>query len=186
MAGTRDTGPDGANAVPGVAGPAGIDTLKELAKIARGKDMAESRNVTGEVYALYKSLKRSGYFRDVFVRFGNEEVPVWQISRTCDVFPADVWDGRAYFIIEASREALEAFHDDGFVIMKIKDWLVESYRKAVSDLRQTRRRNQVHLWDYAFTRPGSPLPPDILVLPAYDAESLDGVPVVTLMLVLPR
>ncbi len=179
----RSTGTD---AVSDDVRMARIDVLEELDKIARSQDMAVFRNVTSEVYGLYKERKKSGFFRDVFSGFGNVEIPVWQINRTCDVFYEDVWTGRAYFVIEASREALNAFNDDGYVIMKIKGWLVESYRKAISDLRTAHRSSMVRIWDYAFTRTGSPLPCDVLVLPYYDSETLPGVPVVTLMLVRPK
>lgn len=78
-----------------------------------------------------------------------------------------------------------SFLDDGFAIIKIKEWLVESYKKAVSDMRLSPNINKILIWDYAFNRIGSPLPDDLLVLPFYSEELVSGVPAVILAIVKP-
>jgi hypothetical protein len=163
-----------------------IDSLAELEKISRSPGMPGLRKDSiQDVFRAYRHLKDTRYFTSVFGQFGNREVIYWRLSYTCDVFDAYVWEGRIFFIIEVSGEAIDAFLDDGFSVLKIKDWLVESYRKAVSDMRQQPRANKIKIWDYAFNRYGSPLPEDVLVLPFFD-ELAPGAPTATLALVKPR
>ena len=64
--------------------------------------------------------------------------------------------------------------------------MVESYKKAVSDMRQAPKADKVKIWDDAFMRTGSPLPHDVMVIPFYHEEFVPGVPAVTLALVKPR
>jgi hypothetical protein len=163
-----------------------LDSRAELEKIARspgspslGKDSIQ------DVFRAYKHLKSTRYFTSVFEQFGNREITNWRISYTCDVFDAYIWEGRIFIIIEVSGDAIDAFMDDGFSVLKIKDWLVESYRKAVSDMRLWPRTDKIKIWDYAFNRPGSPPPEDVLVLP-FHSEMAPGVPTTTLALVKPK
>jgi len=163
-----------------------IDTIAELEKIAVAKGLPEIRgNAVQDVYRIYKNMKKMHFFQDVFGKFGNTEVKNWKITYTSDVFDAYLWEGEILFIIEVSHEAIVAFLDDGFAIIKIKAWLVESYKKAVSDMILSPNANKVRIWDYAFTRTGSPLPDSLLVLPFYSDELAPGVPAVILAIVKP-
>ncbi len=163
-----------------------IDTVAELEKIARSKGLPEIRgNAVQDVYLIYKNMKMTFFFQDVFGKFGNTEVRNWKVSFTSDVFDAYIWEGEIVFIIELSHEAISSFLDDGFAISKIKGWLVESYKKAVSDMRISPGADKIAIWDYAFTRTGSPLPDDLLVLPFYSEELASEVPAVVLAIVKP-
>lgn len=164
-----------------------IDTAKELEKIARAKVIPEIRkNAMQDVYHIYQNMKTLRFFQAVFDHFGNKEAIRQQSLRTYDIFKAEVGEGEIFFIVEASWEAVEAFLDDGSVVFKIKDWLVNSYKKAVDDVRMAPDADKVKIWDDAFTRVGSPLPRDVLVIPFYHEEFVPGVPAVTLALVKPK
>ena len=166
--------------------PDRIDTRAELEKIAVSWGLPEIRSsAIQDTYRAYKNMKRSCFFQRLFAHYGNSEVPAWKIAYTSDVFDSYLWEGDIYFIIEVSREAIVAFLDDGFAIFKIKEWLVESYRKAVSDMRLSPGADRVRIWDYAFTRTGSPLPEDVFVLPFYSEELVPGVPVAVLAILKP-
>jgi hypothetical protein len=166
--------------------PDQIDTIAELEKIAIARGLPELRgNAVQDVYRIYADLKKTHFFRHVFGKFGNTEIRSWKVAFTSDVFDAYIWEGEIVFIIEVSHEAIVSFHDDGFAIMKIKEWLVESYKKAVSDMRLSPASNKIGLWDYAFNRMGSPLPDDLLVLPFFSEEFAPGVPAVILAIVKP-
>lgn len=166
--------------------PDHIDTVAELEKIARAPGLPELRgNAVQDAYLIYRDMKRAYFFHRIFGKFGNTEIRNWKIAFTSDVFDAYLWEGEIVFIIEVSHEAIVAFHDDGFSIMKIKEWLVESYKKAVSDMILSPGHNKIMIWDYAFNRMGSPLPDDLLVLPFYCEELAPGVPAVILAIVKP-
>lgn len=170
----------------GRVSPARIDSRVELEKIARSPGLPGlKKDHIMDVYRAYTLLKGARFFTSVFEQFDNREVVNWRLSYTCDVFDAFIWEGRMFLIIEISGDAIEAFMDDGFSVLKIKDWLVESYRKAVSDMRLWPKADKIKLWDYAFNRPGSPLPEDVLVLPFF-AEPVPGVPTAVLALVKPK
>jgi len=167
--------------------PDQIDTVAELEKIARAKGRPEIRgDAVRDVYQVYKKMKKTNFFRDLFSKFGNTEVRNWKVAYTSDVFDAYLWEGEIFFIVEVSYEAIVSFLDDGFAIIKIKEWLVESYKKAVSDMELSPHANKIMIWDYAFTRTGSPLPDDLLVLPFYSEELASGVPAVVLAIVKPK
>jgi hypothetical protein len=164
-----------------------IDTRAELEKIAAAKGVPAIRKYAmGDVFRTYQNMKTLRFFQAVFDHFGNKEATKQQSLRTYDIFKAEVWEGEIFFIVEASWESVEAFLDDGSVIFKIKEWLIESYKKAVSDMRQAPKADKVKLWDDAFMRTGSPLPDDVLVIPFYREDFVPGVPAVTLVLVKPR
>ncbi len=164
-----------------------IDTQAELEKIASAKGVPGIRKYAmKDVYHIYQNMKTLRFFQAVFDHFGNKEATKQQGLRTYDVFKAEVWEGELFFIIEASWESVAAFLDDGLVIGKIKDWMVESYKKAVSDMRQAPGADKVKIWDDAFMRTGSPLPHDVMVIPFYRDDFVPGVPAVTLALVKPK
>ena len=166
--------------------PDQIDTLAELEKIAIAKGRPEiRRDAVRDIYQIYKNMKKTQFFQDVFRRFGNTEVENWKVAFTSDVFDAYLWEGEIFFIVEISHEAIVSFLDDGFAIIKIKEWLIESYKEAVSDMRLSPSANKIGIWDYAFTRMGSPLPDELLVLPFYSEELAPGVPAVILAIVKP-
>lgn len=164
-----------------------IDTRAELEKIASAKGVPGIRKYAmKDVYHIYQNMKTLRFFQAVFNQFGNTEATKQQGLRTYDVFKAEVWEGEIFFIVEASWESVAAFLDDGLVIGKIKEWMVESYKKAVSDMRQAPKADKVKIWDDAFMRNGSPLPHDVMVIPFYHDEFVPGVPAVTLALVKPK
>jgi hypothetical protein len=164
-----------------------IDTRAELEKIAAAKGVPEIRKgALQEIYRIYQNMKTLRFFQAVFDRFGNKEATRPQELRTYYIFKADVEDGKIFFIVEASWESVEAFLDDGSVIYKIKDWLVESYKRAVNDMRRMPDEDKIRIWDDTFKRANSPLPIGVTVLPFYHAEFAPGVPAVTLALVKSR
>ena len=166
--------------------PDQFDTLAELEKIAMAKGLPEIRgNAVQDVYQIYKDMKKTHFFHEVFRRFGNTEVENWKVAFTSDVFDAYLWEGEILFIVEVSHEAIISFLDDGFALIKIKEWLVESYKKAVSDMRLSPAADKIMIWDYVFTRTGSPLSDDLLILPFYCEELAPGVPAVILAIVKP-
>jgi hypothetical protein len=160
-----------------------IDTAAEVRKIIASKGM--DRVPVGSlpltlVYRTYKNLKTLGFFRLVIERFGNRECKRDLDLRVYDIYDVKTGGGRIFFMVEASLEAIEAFLDDGQVLLKIRDWLAESYRRVCmaredSDVMKT--------WDDAFHAPGSPLPADVIVVPFYNKELAPGVPGVILVLV---
>lgn len=163
-----------------------IDTRAELDKIAVAKGLPEIRKgALQDIYRIYQNMKTLRVFQAVFDRYGNKEATRPQGLRTYDIFKAKVLDGELFFIVEASWESVEAFLDDGYVISKIENWLVESYDKAVGDMRQMPDVDKVKIWNDAFRRTGSPLPNNVMVVPFYHEEFAPGVPAVTLALVKP-
>ena len=166
--------------------PDHVDTEAELKKIAAAKGApGVGGYAVQETYRAYQSMKSARFFQRLFSCYGNSEVRIWNVAYTSDVFDAYIWEGKIVFVVEISREAIAAFLDDGFAIFKIKEWIVESYRKAVSDMRLSPGADKVRIWDYAFTRMGSPLPDDLFVLPFYSEELVPGVPVAILAILKP-
>ena len=104
-----------------------LDTAAELEKIVRANAPEDSRYTIADVFRMYRSMKNERYFTGLFAAFGNHEIVSWRMSHTCDMFGADVWGGRAFFIVEPSSEAFDAFTDDCFTLLKIMGRIAESY-----------------------------------------------------------
>lgn len=77
--------------------PDQIDTVAELEKIAKAKGLPEIRgNAVQDIYRIYKNMKKTNFFHDLFGKFGNTEVKNWKIAYTSDVFDAYLWEGEIF------------------------------------------------------------------------------------------
>jgi hypothetical protein len=151
-----------------------IDVPGEVRKIRAAEGKGEAGNKTlGAAYKAYTGMKTLGFFHNVAEAYGNVECLKEMSLRTYDIFIADTGKGRQAFVVVPSREALEAFLDDGFVLLKIRDWLVSSYKEALIS----------GDWDAAFAREGSPLPRGVKVVPFFKEDFADGTPGVVMVLV---
>jgi hypothetical protein len=160
-----------------------IDTAAEVRKIIASKGLdriPEGSLPLSQVYRVYKNLKMLGFFRLVMQRFGNSECGRDLSLRVYDIYDVPTGGGRIFFLVEASPEAIDAFNDDGYVLLKVRDWLAEAYRRvcmAGDD------GDVLKAWDDAFHAPGSPLPVGVQVVPFYNKALAPGVPGVILVLV---
>jgi hypothetical protein len=160
-----------------------IDTAAEIRKIIASKGLdrvPEGSLPLTLIYRVYKNLKTLGFFRLVMERFGNTECGRDLSLRVYDIYDVPTGQGRIFFMVEASQEAIEAFLDDGYVLLKVREWLADAYRRVCmarddGDVLKT--------WDDAFHAHGSPLPAGVLVVPFYNKELAPGVPGVILALV---
>jgi hypothetical protein len=160
-----------------------IDTAAEVRKIIASKGLdrvPEGSLPLTLIYRVYKNLKTLGFFRLVMERFGNKECGGDLSLRVYDIYDVGTGAGRIFFVVEASLEAIDAFLDDGYVLLKVREWLADAYRRVCmarddGDVMRT--------WDDAFHAPGSPLPAGVMVVPFYNKELAPGVPGVILVLV---
>jgi hypothetical protein len=160
-----------------------IDTAAEARKIiaSQGSDaITDADHPLGKVYRVYRNLKTLGFFSLVAGRFGNKEATRDMSLRVYDIYEVSTGRGRLFFVVEASREAIEAFLDDGFVLLKVRDWLADAYRRVCM---AGEVKDPSKAWDDAFHAPGSPLPPGVMVIPFYNKNLTPGVPGVILVLV---
>ena len=160
-----------------------IDTAAEVRKIiaSRGLDRAPEGSLPlSQVYRVYQNLKTLGFFSLAMRRFGNTECGRGRDLRTYDIYGVDTGRGRVYFVVEASREAVGAFLDDGSILLKVRDWLADAYRRVCL---APDNADPARLWDDAFHAPGTPLPPGVMVVPFYHRDLAPGVPGVLLLLV---
>jgi hypothetical protein len=161
-----------------------IDTAAEVRKIIASKcanRVPEGSLPLTQVYHVYKNLKTLGFFRLVMARFGNTECRRDVSLRVYDIYDVSTGGGgRIFFVVEASLETIDAFLDDGSVLLKVRDWLADAYRRVcmAGDSKDVMRT-----WDDAFHAPGSPLPAGVLVVPFYNKDLAPGVPGVILVLV---
>lgn len=153
-----------------------IDIPGEIRKIldADGAGVTGERSLS-EAYHAYTGMKTLGFFSLVADAFGNIECLKEMSLRTYDIFIADTGKGHQVFVVTCSREALEAFLDDGFVLLKIREWLVSSYKELLNA--------GTGAWDEAFGREGSPLPRGVRVIPFYKEGFADGTPGVVMVLI---
>jgi hypothetical protein len=160
-----------------------IDVAAEVRKIIASKGLdrvPEGSLPLTQVYRAYKNLKTLGFFQLVMGRFGNTECRRDISLRVYDIYDVPTGKGRIFFVVEASLEAIEAFLDDGYVLLKVREWLADAYRRVC----MAREGGDVlKAWDDAFHAPGSPLPAGVLVVPFYNKELAPGVPGVILVLV---
>ncbi|HUL61890.1 MAG TPA: hypothetical protein VLT35_02405 [Methanocella sp.] len=160
-----------------------VDAAAEVRRIiaSKGLDQApEGSQALHLVYRSYKNLKTLGFFRLVMEQFGNTVCSRDISLRVYDIYDVPTGKGRVFFMVEASLEAIEAFLDDGSVLLKVREWLADAYRRVClarddGDVLKT--------WDDAFHAHGSPLPPGVLVVPFYNKNLAPGVPGVVLVLV---
>ncbi|OPY29009.1 MAG: hypothetical protein A4E28_01166 [Methanocella sp. PtaU1.Bin125] len=161
-----------------------VDTAAEVRKIvaSRGLDRAPEGSLPlSQVYRVYRDLKTLGFFSLVMGRFGNRECGSRVTSlRTYDIYDVSTGGGRIFFVVEASVEAVDAFLDDGSILLKIREWLADAYRRVCT---AGETEDPVKLWDDAFHARGSPLPPEVRVIPFYNKNLAPGVPGVILALV---
>jgi len=160
-----------------------VDVAAEVRKIiaSQGLDrVPEGSLPLTQVYRAYKNLKTLGFFRLVMARFGNTECGRDISLRVYDIYDVSTGGGRIFFVVEASLEAIDAFLDDGYVLLKVREWLADAYRRVclAGDSKDVLRT-----WDDAFHAPGSPLPAGVMVVPFYHKALAPGVPGVVLVLV---
>ena len=160
-----------------------IDTAAEVRKIIASKGLdriPEGSLPLTQVYRAYKNLKTLGFFRLVMERFGNTECRRDISLRSYDIYDVGTGRGRVFFVVEASLETIDAFLDDGSILLKVREWLADAYRRVcmAGDSKDVTRT-----WDDAFHAPGSPLPAGVTVVPFYNKDMAPGVPGVILVLV---
>ncbi|HUL61823.1 MAG TPA: hypothetical protein VLT35_02070 [Methanocella sp.] len=163
-----------------------IDVAAEVRRIiaSQGLDRAPEGSLPlSQVYRVYRDLKTLGFFSLVMGRFENTECGRDLSLRSNDIYAVGTGSGRIFFVVEASAEAIEAFRDDGSVLLKVREWMGDAYRR-VCVARDV--ADPVRLWDDAFHAPGSPLPRDVQVVPFYHRALAPGVPGVILVLVKER
>jgi hypothetical protein len=163
-----------------------IDTAAEVRKIiaSKGLDHAPEGSLPlSQVYRVYKNLKTLGFFSLVAGHFGNTECGGSHSLRVYDIYDVSTGNGRVFFVVEASREAIAAFLDDGAILFKIREWLADAYRRIcmAGDV-----PDPIRAWDDAMHAHGSPLPADVTVIPFYNKDLAPGVPGVILVLVKER
>jgi hypothetical protein len=160
-----------------------IDTAAEVRKIIASKGLdriPEGSLPLTLIYRVYKNLKTLGFFRLVMERFGNAECGRDLSLRVYDIYDVSTGSGRIFFVVEASSEAIDAFNDDGSVLLKVREWLADAYRRVCM---AGDSKDVIKTWDDAFHAPGSPLPAGVMVVPFYNKELAHGVPGVILVLV---
>jgi len=160
-----------------------IDQTSEIRKIvaSRGHDkVPEGPGALSQVYLVYKNMKTLGFFRLIAEAEDNFECTGGASQRVNDLFEANTVDGHIFFVVEATREAVTAFMDDGLILYKIRSWLISCFRTAC-EIPAT--EDPVASWDRIFSASGSPLPKGVRVLPFYNKELAPGIPGVILVLV---
>jgi hypothetical protein len=160
-----------------------IDTAAEVRKIIASKGLdhvPEGSLPLTLIYRVYKNLKTLGFFWLVTGRFNNSECGRDLSLRVYDIYDVPTGNGRIFFMVEASLEAIDAFNDDGYVLLKVREWLADAYRRVCM---APDNGDVVKTWDDAFHAPGSPLPAGVMVVPFYNKELAPGVPGVILVLV---
>jgi hypothetical protein len=160
-----------------------IDSAAEVRKIIASEcldHVPEGSLPLTQIYHTYKNLKKLGFFRLVIERFGNTECRAEINLRVYDIYEVSTGRGHIFFMVEASRETIDAFLDDGSILLKIRDWLADSYRRVCM---AGDAGDVMKIWDDAFHAPGSPLPAGVMVVPFYHKELAPGVPGVILVLV---
>ena len=160
-----------------------IDSANEIRKISAsgGHDkIPDGTRALSQVYLVYQNMKTLGFFRLTATAQDNHECTGGASQRVNDIFEAATIDGRIFFLVEATREAVSAFMDDGLVLYKIRGWLTSCFRIAC-EIPAT--EDPVSSWDRIFSASGSPLPKDVRVLPFYNKELAPGIPGVILVLV---
>ena len=162
-----------------------IDSAIEIQKIAAsgGHDkIHEGPGGLSQVYEVYQNMKTLGFFRLTAAAQDNCECTGGASQRVNDLFEANTVDGHIFFLVEATREAVTAFLDDGLILYKIRGWLTTCFRTAC-EMPAAAAEDPVAWWDSIFSARGSPLPKNVRVLPFYNKELAPGVPGVILVLV---
>jgi|AGTN01.2.fsa_nt_gi hypothetical protein len=160
-----------------------IDTAAEVRKILASKGMdrvPEGSLPLTLVYRSYKNLKTMGFFGLVMAQFGNRECRHDVSLRVYDIYDVSTGSGRIFFMVEASFEAIDAFLDDGYILLKVREWLAEAYRRVCM---APDGQDALKTWNDAFYAHGSPLPAGVMVIPFYNKNLAPGVPGVILVLV---
>lgn len=160
-----------------------VDPETEIRKIiaSGGRDrITADSSAMSQVYRIYRNMKVLGFFGLVAGRYGNTEAAGGMSLRVYDIFEGDTGEGRIFFIVEITRESLDAFLDDGCVLLKIREWLISCYRCVSQSVPSG---DVVRLWDDVFSAPGSPLPASVKVVPFYNQAIAPGIPAVILILV---
>ncbi|HTY89644.1 MAG TPA: hypothetical protein VMC84_00550 [Methanocella sp.] len=163
-----------------------INVKREVDKLAAYSGPASIPNsALADVYRTYRNMKTLRFFRLVAEGFHNNERLSEISGRTYDIFKADLGRGQVYVIIEASNEAAKAFMDDGQIMLKLREWLIESLRRVVDAKGDMKLMPPVEKWDRWLYGRGSVLPRDVRVIPFYSQEFTPGIPALTLILVKP-
>lgn len=133
-----------------------------------------------QIDKVYHNLKTLGFFRLVAEAWCNQECTGGRSQRVNDLFEANTVDGHIFFIVELTREAIDAFIDDGLVSYKLRDWLTSCFRRACV---MQPDKDPAAMWNDLYSARGSPLPKGVRVLPFYNKELAPGIPGVILVLV---
>ncbi len=162
-----------------------IDVRREVNKLAyyEGPRTFPGKAL-GDVYRGYLDLKKLQFFKRVYEQFHNTEEPRQSDGRTYDIFQADPGKGRLFVITEVSVEAANAFHDDGLILFKLREWLDESLKRVAStDLKLL---SPLEKWDRWLYGQGTVLPRDVRAIPFYSQDLVPGVPALILVIVKPQ
>ncbi len=158
-----------------------VNIEREVGKLASYKGPAKFDSIAlQQVYFAFRDLKLLKFFRLVYQQFGNKETENQRSLRTYDIFDANIGSGELFFIVDISSEALKAFLDDGSVLFKLREWLIESCKRVVdTSLDWT----PMEKWDRYFYGKGTVLPAGVQVIPFYNENFVKGVPALILTLV---
>ncbi len=158
-----------------------VNIEREVEKLASYKGPKQFDSIAlQQVYFTYRDLKLLKFFRLIYERFGNKETENQRSLRTYDIFDADIGNGKLFFVVDISSEALKAFLDDGSVLFKLREWLAESCRRVVdTSLGWT----PMEKWDRFFYGTGTVLPSGVQVIPFYNENFAKGVPALTLVII---
>jgi hypothetical protein len=118
-----------------------------------------------KVYRAYLGMKELGFFRSVMALHGNRELTRRAEQRTFDIFG---YDGKFFVIVECSGEALEAFLDDGRVLLKSRD----AIKSGISSVLSAQHDDLKELWDAAVHSHGSPIPQNVRAIPLFNEGML--------------
>jgi hypothetical protein len=162
------------------------DPEKEVKAIimSGGKDHIPLDNALQPVYHTYQNLKLLGFFKLAMERYGNNECLRELSLRVYDIFKAETGNGEIFFIVECSKEALNAFLDDGSVLLKIREWIAGSYREALKI--PIASESYIIEWNKIFNSKISPIPKGVKAVPFYKKNFVAGVPAVIIILVKDR
>ncbi|MCD1295842.1 hypothetical protein CUJ83_12635 [Methanocella sp. CWC-04] len=163
-----------------------IDISKEIDRIigSCGKhSIPKDRAAIQKVSQTYENLKTLGFFDLVARKFNNNEHLTRRLFRYYDMFEGDAVSGKIFFIVEFTKEAMEAFLDDGQVALKLREWLVSSYKELFDLKNNEKDLNNLELWNKTFSGKNSRLPSGVKAIPFYKEDLCDGIPALIIVLV---
>lgn len=149
----------------------------EVDKLAAYKGVDDMKSTAlQEVYFTYKDLKLLKFFETLYRKYGDVEALNLKGQRTYDIFDVDLGRGKLFIIVDITPKALNAFNDDGLVLLKLREWIEESCKRVVNGT----GKKPILEWDSAFYGKGTRLPSGVRVISLYNANYAPDVPALTL------